>query len=252
MTQHAHYWSCTSFADWLRGTSKPYSATMEDWEKWRDEAETAHPVRYWLTETALGRIQDFVFWPKTVSRNIEAYVNNRYLRKTHVLTSSLPRGKWYELDTRILHCVFDEFVRYVEVDCAYQALWSDEMQKSVTTTDKVKMMFGRWRSAHHGLFYLSWAANLKGEDGVFTSQADVAQRTIKLYHWWKGRDTRPDPYDESGFNALASGRGKDFWRAMDDKTRAAFDQGRLIEEAYEAEDRVKLMELIDMKESLWT
>ena len=33
MAQHSNYWTCTPFADWLRGTAKPGAATMEEWQR---------------------------------------------------------------------------------------------------------------------------------------------------------------------------------------------------------------------------
>jgi len=36
MAQHSNYWSCTPFADWLRGTPKGGAKTSEDWDEWRD------------------------------------------------------------------------------------------------------------------------------------------------------------------------------------------------------------------------
>ncbi|NDB85663.1 MAG: hypothetical protein EB127_23600, partial [Alphaproteobacteria bacterium] len=34
MAQHSNYWSCTPFADWLRGTPKGGAKTSEDWDEW--------------------------------------------------------------------------------------------------------------------------------------------------------------------------------------------------------------------------
>jgi hypothetical protein len=33
------YWSCSKFADWLRGTSKIHSGTAEEWNVWRKAAK---------------------------------------------------------------------------------------------------------------------------------------------------------------------------------------------------------------------
>ena len=60
MSQRSRYWSCTKFADWLRGTPKPYAETMEGWDAWRQQAETAHPWRYWLADEGLDHIQNAI------------------------------------------------------------------------------------------------------------------------------------------------------------------------------------------------
>lgn len=34
------YWSCTKFADWLRGTPKLKAGTVEEWNAWEKVART--------------------------------------------------------------------------------------------------------------------------------------------------------------------------------------------------------------------
>ena len=63
MAQHSNYWSCTPFADWIRGTKKLSAGTSEEWDDWTTAAQMKHNFRYWLAEEALGHIQDFVTWP---------------------------------------------------------------------------------------------------------------------------------------------------------------------------------------------
>ena len=60
MAQRTHYWSCSSFADWLRGTAKNGAKTAEGWRDWRKDAETKYPFRYWLAEEGLDKIQNFI------------------------------------------------------------------------------------------------------------------------------------------------------------------------------------------------
>lgn len=113
----ANYWSSTKFADWLRGTPKIQSGTAKEWNAWEKGAK-AMKVRYWLAEEGLDYLQDFVNWPLDRLRDIRHYIDNRWISKTHALTSTLKRGQWYELDTRLLHSVFDELVDFVEIEQA--------------------------------------------------------------------------------------------------------------------------------------
>ena len=41
----SRYWSCTKFADWLRGTNKLDAGTSREWALWTLEAEKKHPIR---------------------------------------------------------------------------------------------------------------------------------------------------------------------------------------------------------------
>ena len=115
-----NYWSCTKFADWLRGTAKPDSATGKGWDDWRKIAASSHKFRYWLAEEGLDAIQSFVMWPTDKLYDIKYWLVNRFSTKTHALTSStLERGQWHDLDSRILFCLFDELVNFVETEKAH-------------------------------------------------------------------------------------------------------------------------------------
>ena len=63
MAHHTRYWSCTPFADFIRGTKKLSAGTAEEWDDWTTTAQMKHNFRYWLAEEALGHVQDFVTWP---------------------------------------------------------------------------------------------------------------------------------------------------------------------------------------------
>ena len=52
-----HYWTCSKFADWLRGTPKPGAETSDGWRVWHKKAKSAHPFRYWLADDVLGYLQ---------------------------------------------------------------------------------------------------------------------------------------------------------------------------------------------------
>ena len=45
-----HYWTCSKFADWIRGTTKGGAKTSEGWDEWETRAKSAYPVRWWLAE----------------------------------------------------------------------------------------------------------------------------------------------------------------------------------------------------------
>ena len=77
-----NYWSCSKFADWVRGTPKGGAKTSEGWDEWRTEAEQYNPVRYWIAEEALDAIQNFINYPMDKLNDIRYYINNRWVSKS--------------------------------------------------------------------------------------------------------------------------------------------------------------------------
>ena len=122
MAQHTTYWSCTPFADWLRGTKKLGAGTAEQWDDWTTAAQMKHNFRYWLAEEALGHIQDFVTWPVRKLYDIKYYINNRWVSRTHSLTAhprDIKPGQWQDVGNRFLPCLFNELVDFVEIESAW-------------------------------------------------------------------------------------------------------------------------------------
>jgi hypothetical protein len=129
----SNYWSCSKFADWLRGTIKPLAGTAEEWNAWEKTAK-AKKIRYWLAEEGLDHLQNFVRWPANRISDVRCYINNRWITRSHALTSNLKRGNWYDFDTRLLHAVFDELVNFVEIEQAWKlVICSEEELKKYKT-----------------------------------------------------------------------------------------------------------------------
>ena len=116
----SRYFSCSKFADWLRGTPKLSAGTGEEWRDWKKSAKESRPIRYWLAEEGLDYIQDFIMYPIDKIYGVKYYINNSFITKTHCLTGTLEKGKWWELDERILNCLFTELVNWVEIDLAWK------------------------------------------------------------------------------------------------------------------------------------
>ena len=269
MAHHSVYWNCSTFADWLRGTPKGRAKSFEDWETWRKEAEAAHPIRFWLAETALSTAQDVLTWPFRKVYDAKYYLINRFVTKTHALTSSLKRGAWHEYDTRVLHCLFDELVNYVEVEEA----WSNVAWDSAARARYKPPIYGigrlrtrTWRCAEAGLDKLNWAAGLTEEDdegnstGVPTRQAQGAKEIIELYKWWTTvYPQRADPHDVSGWTAICEKRREDGLGIGASKTpeeadeiKRALELTSKIEQEYDDEDTEMLIRLIKVRRNMWT
>jgi len=232
------YWSCSKFADCIRGTPKPFALEWKAWDTWREEAKKKHPLRYWVAEKLLDYLQDLVNLPMDIYHTIEVYIHNRFIDKTHYLKTGLKAGEYYDLDYRMIHGLFNELVDLVEVEYAH--LFKCYKEK--------KYKFIKGRCVEAGLDYLNWASSLtynqdycfkKGDKGFGepTEQALAARKTTELYNWWKNRDNRPDPYDI--FSEEKD--GKKFYTKISK-----------AQEGYDKEDTKMLIELIKIRGSLWT
>jgi hypothetical protein len=210
------YWSCSNFANLIRGTTKPPALGWDEWEVWRKQSEKKHPFRYWVAEEVLDFLQDIVNFPMDIYYTIEVYIRNRFIGKLHYLRTGLKPGEYYDLDHRILHGLFNELVLFVEKES--------------------------------GLDHLNWACRLKlNEDYGFspddedynkpTAQAIDSQKILQLYNWWLDRDYRVNPYDLF----TKEKDGKYYYRKIDE-----------MEHKYDEEDTEKLIELIKIRSSLWT
>lgn len=282
MAQHSNYWSCTKFADWVRGTNKLSAATAEEWDDWRTTAKMKHNFRYWLAEEFLDNIQDFVTWPTRKLYAIKYYINNRWVTRTHSLTAhprDIKPGDWSDVGNRFLPCLFNELVDFVEIELAWwQIAWSDKDVKEKYDAPfwaKGWFRWRTWRCPQAGLDNLEWQRNLRwkedevGKDfkglGELTPQAVNAQEILDLYTWWTTTyRNRPDPYDASGWTAAcealrqANGPGvmAMFRENSDPKLKKASDKAhkllQKIEADYEKEDEAMMIRLIKVRHGLWT
>lgn len=268
-----NYWSCSDFADWLRGTEKPHAETGKGWKEWKTKAKAAHPVRYWLAEEGLDKLQKFIYWPVDKLYNVKYYVVNRWVDQSHALVAHpkhIKPGEWRDMDTRILYCLFDELVDFVEIEKAYSGYrWDEDKQKGMRWWQVGRWRTRTWRSAEAGLKHLEWETTLTDEEWIDdksqakpTYQAETAREIIALYKWWtEVYPNRPDPMDASGWSDYCDDRrdrGIDFLDFEDYPedskwdTRAMHEKMREMEKAYEDEDTEMLIRLIKIRKSLWT
>ena len=278
MAHHSNYWSCSRFADWVRGKPKLKSGTSDEWAEWEDEAKQYNPVRYWLAEEALDAVQDFVTWPVRKIYDAKYYVNNRWVSRSHSLTAhrnDIRPGNWCDVGNRFLPCLFNELVDFVEIETAWSNIaWSDKEAREKYNAPFWATGWFRWRtwrSKQSGLDYLDWAMSLTNEEWLDddkkhlaepTHQAKAAKEIKELYTWWtEVYPNRPDPYDVSGWNAyceeereLNGGRlfGGKTTPALKKKSDQAHKLLRKIEAQYEKEDTDMLIRLIKIRQSLWT
>lgn len=272
-----NYFSCTALADWIRGTTKLNSGSGKDWREWEQIAKEKHPIRYWIAEEGLDKLQDFIMFIPDKLYAIKYWLVNRFITRTHQLTSNLARGKWYEFEERVLNCLFDELVNFVEIESAWNhIIWNEEARKKYDPPFTAAGWFRLriWRSPEAGIASLEWQTKLvKDEDWGYekdhpeyetpTHQAISAEEILELYNWWKNiRPNRPDPYDASGWSEICNKRREsnngEFWwtesETQEEKieTNNSLDKLRELEEEYEKEDEEMLIKLIKVRRSMWT
>ena len=280
MAQHSNYWSCTPFADWVRGTRKLNAGTSEQWDDWQTKAKGYHPVRYWLAEEGLGKLQDFVTYPIRKIYDVKYYINNRYVTRTHALTAhsrDIKPGSWSDVGSRFLPCLFNELVDFVEVEQAWSHIaWGSKEDRAKYDAPFYASGWWRWRTwrcPQAGIDHLDWAMTLTlGTDwgvektdpnhGKPTGQALRAKEIKELYLWWTTvYPNRPDPHDASGWSEYCEkvreyNGGKLFGSKKTPELEKMGDKAlkltTKIEAAYDKEDEQMMIRLIKIRDSLWT
>jgi hypothetical protein len=274
----SHYWTCSKFADWLRGTTKLKCGTSEEWHEWEDRAKAAYPIRWWLAEEGLDYIQKFVYYIPDKLNDIRYYINNRWVSHSHALTAhprDIQPGNWSDVGNRFLPCMFNELVDFVEIEQAWHhCIWSDDAKTKFETPwwRKGWLRWRTWRCPEAGLEYLRWAETLtnvefldedKKHEAEPTYQAKAAKEIIELYTWWTVTyRNRPDPYEASGWteyceaSRLANGGRLSFSGDKDPELKKMSNKShkllQKIEAAYEKEDEAMMIRLIKIRQSLWT
>lgn len=281
-----NYWSCTPFADWLRGSAKLKAGTADEWDDWHTTAKMKHNFRYWLAEEGLDYIQKAIYWPLDKIYAAKYYVNNRWISRTHSLTahrSDITPGVWCDVGNRILPCLFNELVDFVEVELAWWHLaWEGKEVRAKYNAPWWRFGWWNmrlWRCPQAGLDNLKWQAALTlGEDmgvsegdkdfGKPTRQANNAKEILELYTWWtEVYRNRPDPMDASGWTAYCEekrqlrdkdGRAISFFsdrgvtKEMKARGNKALKLTHKIEAQYEKEDTEMMIRLIKVRNALWT
>ena len=272
----SNHWSCSKFADWVRGVPSLTCGTSQEWNNWKKECKEHNSLRYWLAEEGLTHLQNFIMWPSDKLYLLKYWFVNRFVTKTHSLTSNLKKGQWHEFNERMLHCLFDELINFVEVEKAWKNIICDkEAAKKYNAPWYATgwFRFRNWRSPEAGLDYLDWESTLIMDEswglekdnpkyGKKSSQAETAETISKLYHWWKySRPNRLDPYDASGYTELSKKRDesdKGIFGSHDEtgeereESKKVMDLVIQIEEEYHAEDTQMLIGLIKIRSNLWT
>lgn len=273
-----HYWTCSKFADWLRGTPSPGALTSKDWKTWTKKAKESHPVRYWLADDGLDYLQKFVFYIPDQIYTLKYYINNRWVTQTHALRAhprDIQPGTWCDVGNRFLPCLFNELVDFVEVELAWWHIaWCDRKEKNKYDAPFWATGWFRWRTWRNrqaALDNLAWQMTVTNADFLpddqkhlaeLTPQATNAAEILALYTWWtEERPKRVDPMEASGWTAYCDSKRKaggsvlDILDHDDDDaidTTPMHDKINELEEKYDKEDEDMMIRLIKIRSALWT
>jgi hypothetical protein len=255
-----HHWSCSKFADLIRGIKKPYALELGKWSEWKKEQKRIRPWRFWLSDTVLPKVQNIIYFPYDAYSTVKTYVRNRYFDKIHYLKTGLKPGEYYDLDTRILYALFNELVDFVEIELAHLSKWD--------TNKKYKFKNGRCIEAAYD--YFNWVENnfektkktiaQESKTSSFysyhmdmyyaaTNDVNRSRQIKRLYEWWKNeRPNRVSPYSDpelGDIDDIFSDKNRE-------KRKELYEKTHQIQLEQEEEDTKMLIELISVRKSLWT
>jgi hypothetical protein len=268
LQQRVQYWSCTKFANnvrkWLGAQEKPFFATTKEWNEWYQNAKR-YKFAIWLTDDVFDGVQNFIYWPLDALNVVRYYVKARFFDKMHYLPTRLEKGKYYDLDTRLMHGLFESLVDFVEKEKTHMQLISyDEDRRGVFRYHWSLLRWSSFRSRELGLKYLDWEMTLDSpdmeDDQMCETQAQAAREIVALYTWWKDiRPARPDPYDASGWSDYCKSRSDRGCSMFAEKTEEEHQQSDVVWKRLEEietqqlqEDDAMLIRLIKIRRSLWT
>lgn len=231
----ASYWSSSAFAKWLRkkaGLTNPTALTLEGWDEHEKQCKEKSPIVHYITDVFFNKVQRVVSLPWDIVYTLKCYHSN-VKNNSHVLDGGLEKGQWYDLSYRILPCLFNELVKYIEKEKGLSTL---EWEKSLVCDE------------HNGY------DKDDPEYGQLTRQAVDAIEQESLYKWYKEVYLqRPDPHDV--FNKHYAKWGEGFGK-MCEEQKAEWKECNSIYtkilEQYVVEEEEMLVRLVKLRYSLWT
>lgn len=248
-------WGNSTVASFIRrifnAPDKPKYATMKEWNEWTRNQLQNHKVAYWLTETGLKKLQNFVYYPYDVYNSLKYYIEYRCIYKNHYLHTRLKVGEYHSISERILHGVFETLVDYVEIDLAKREYFIDP--------PKIYNNF-KWnpysRNRIVGINYLLRMIKEK-EDGYLTQRANLHLDIFNLYNWWNSRPYRRDPSEVSGLDKFnIQYRNTDTLfpefssKLIEKRYNKLLDKTSKLMDTYEKEDQEQLIKLISIINNL--
>lgn len=206
-----HYWS-----SWVANTiyklkhkEKPVRKTSYSIDEMFSELNKPIP----FVERIVDNIQSAISFPADFIYSVKIYISN-VKNQSHVLSGSLEKGQWCDLDYRISHCLFSELDKFITKE---KGLKCHEWEKSLVKGED--MGYGEDHP----------------EYGTPTNQALAAIEQEAIWSWWK------ENKDQEFYKEEVDSEGK---------IKHTYDlEG---EEKQKEEETEMLIRLIKIRGSLWT
>jgi hypothetical protein len=185
--------------------------------------------------------------------------------------SSLKRGDWYDVDTKMFEAMFTLLCEYVENECAHMMLM-DTKKYSLLTRLKHRWLPRTLRrpfSRKLGLEYLDWMMNV---EDCHQYQVDMCQMTKDLYLWYNDEypllqdpyetlkdpeflflDSNDNPTNEfTSSNQVIKGKNYSVMNRFHPNYSKLLENVHDIEESQKNLIDTKLEDLLAIRRSLWT
>lgn len=154
-----------AYRRWLLGELPSGYLSLDATQKWLDEKRVQRPVRYRIF-IALSSVHNRF-------RLIKKRFREKWIVKSHLLDTGLEPGHCYDYSERVMHALFNEFCKFVEVELAAEfARHYPDMRYDF-------FYFSQKRRPDLALFLL--------EDHVFIEYTDdlhSEHQILELYIWW--------------------------------------------------------------------
>jgi len=242
----------------------PYALDADGWEEFREKFKKEAPIRFFLTKR-VGRFFRRIKW--RIER-VWDWVAYRTTRRFHVVKTGLGPG-YQDVVQTMLYTNFTMLVNFVECEKAWMQIVFDKdafKEHMGWRRHLPRFLRPKFRNRELGLQNLDWEATLDDpdlpENERCPPQAETARKIKKLYLWWVDeRPTRTDiPYplnegDGGSYDdplRTLSTKWKDENPGQSKAIREWGQKTRVMEDAWDAEDSVMLIELVKVRRSLWT
>jgi len=206
---------------------KPSAKTLTEWRIYHNNFEQEHPYVNKVIDIIEALESITVYIPNKLEK-LRCYIKNKYFKKYHYLKSDLKPHEYYDLDTRMLHGLFNELVNFVEIECAHMSIVFDKPAKKkyklpFYASTRYGFLFPEVKSAQAGLDYIEFQ--------YLSSNDESYNKILELYNWWKNiRPIRKDPYDSDDI--------EQFYKAMELKYKTKI---RILEDDVLSEEERKFL-----------
>lgn len=229
----------------------PSVLTMEGWDAYTTAFKAERPIAYFATEFVVDLMYD-VARPFAEARRR----THCYFKRYDLIRTGLPKTKYHEIDTLILHGNFSLLADFVEIELAsqYCAMLDDLEERKKYNVPRYFFWWTNWRSAEAGIKELELEMEYRNENGLPDMQANAAKEILEIYNWWKNvRPNRPDAYAE--YNAYRKEHpfnGGPNTKEECDVISTIMATIDAIEDKYYAEDTEMMTRLINIRNKLWS